>query len=304
MTPVMDKLIGPFLEYLDRERDASIHTRKNYHVDIVQFLTFVNTTAPQIIKDGPDALQLITSSLVRAFVADLLVAHHPASVARKLSSLRSFFKFWVRQKMMTQNPAASVATPKIPKRVPRFLSEEETAHLLHIPMGDSFLERRDRAILELFYSSGLRVSELVGINMGDLDEPTAMLRVLGKGRKERLVPVGRPAMQAIAEYCILRGSVAATTPQAALFINRLGSRLTVRSVERQVKKYLRLSGIQKKVTPHMLRHTFATHMLNHGADLRGIQELLGHSSLSTTQRYTHVTIDQLMSVYDKAHPKA
>lgn len=300
----METVIGPFLEYLDREREASIHTRKNYHVDVVQFLTFVQHHHPRIIKEGPEGLAKIDEGLVRAFVADLLVAHHPASVARKLSSLRTFFKFWIRQKKMSQNPGKLVATPKIPKRVPRFLSEEETSTLLHVPNGNSFLARRDRAIMELLYASGLRVSELVGVNTGDLDASSGMVRVLGKGRKERLVPVGRPALQAIQDYSEIRATVARTGVAEPLFVNRKGGRLTVRSVERQVKKYLRLSGIQKKVTPHMLRHTFATHMLNHGADLRGIQELLGHSSLSTTQRYTHVTIDQLMDVYDKAHPKA
>lgn len=300
----MQAFIGPFLDYLDHERDASIHTRKNYHVDIVQFLTFLNHTSPQLLVDGPSGLSQIDSNLVRAFVAGLLHGHHPASVARKLSSLRSFFKFWMRQKMMTQNPAKAVATPKIPKRIPRFLSEEEAATLLHVPMGATFQEKRDRAILELFYSSGLRVSELVGVNVGDIDLATGMVRVLGKGRKERLVPVGRPAVDSIQDYMKARNQVTQGGPNGPLFINRQGGRLTVRSVERQVKKYLQLSGIQKKVTPHMLRHSFATHMLNHGADLRGIQELLGHSSLSTTQRYTHVTIDQLMEVYDKSHPKA
>lgn len=299
----MEKVIGPFLEYLDRERDASVHTRKNYHVDVVQFLTFLHHHHPQMIADGPENLNQIDSNIVRAFIADLLQGHHPASVARKLSSLRTFFKFWMRQKKMDQNPAKSVATPKVPKRVPRFLSEEETNTLLHVPMGATFQERRDRAILELLYSSGVRVSELVGVNLSDLDS-VGMLRVLGKGRKERLVPVGKPAQEAIRDYVEFRNKVAVPGSLAPLFINRNGGRLTVRSVERQIKKYLKLSGIQKKVTPHMLRHTFATHMLNHGADLRGIQELLGHTSLSTTQRYTHVTIDQLMDVYDKSHPKA
>lgn len=300
----MQSVIGPFLDYLHHERDASIHTRKNYHVDIVQFLTFLKHTSPDMLSDGPKGLAQIDSNLVRGFIGDLLQGHHPASVARKLSSLRSFFKFWMRQKMMTQNPAKAVATPKIPKRIPRFLSEEETATLLHVPMGSTFQEKRDRAILELFYSSGLRVSELVGVNVGDVDLIVGMVRVLGKGRKERLVPVGRQALESIQDYLQLRGLVTQSGLEGPLYINRQGGRLTVRSVERQVKKYLRLSGIQKKVTPHMLRHTFATHMLNHGADLRGIQELLGHSSLSTTQRYTHVTIDQLMEVYDKTHPKA
>lgn len=299
----MQRLIGPFLDYLDRERDASIHTRKNYHVDIFQFLTFIQHHHSPIIEAGTDGLSRLDSNHVRVFVADLLLGHHPASVARKLSSLRTFFKFWMRQKKMDQNPAKAVATPKVPKRIPRFLSEEETETLMHVPMGATFQERRDRAILELLYSSGVRVSELVGINLGDLDG-VSTLRVLGKGRKERLVPVGSHAQCAIHDYLEFRKVVASTGSHEPLFVNRNGGRLTVRSVERQIKKCLRISGIQKKVTPHMLRHTFATHMLNHGADLRGIQELLGHSSISTTQRYTHVTIDQLMAVYDKAHPKA
>lgn len=299
----MQRVIGPFIEYLDRERDASLHTRKNYHVDLIQFLTFVHHHHPEMLASGPDGLSQVDSNVVRAFVANLLQGHHPASVARKLSSLRSFFKFWMRQKKMEQNPAKTVATPKVPKRIPRFLSEEETETLLHVPMEAKFQERRDRAILELLYSSGIRVSELVSVNLGAL-HVAGVLRVLGKGRKERLVPVGGPAQTAIQDYLEFRSKVAPGSADQPLFVNRKGGRLTVRSVERQIKKYLRLSGIQKKVTPHMLRHTFATHMLNHGADLRGIQELLGHSSISTTQRYTHVTIDQLMAVYDKTHPKA
>ncbi|PIR21034.1 MAG: tyrosine recombinase XerC [Deltaproteobacteria bacterium CG11_big_fil_rev_8_21_14_0_20_47_16] len=300
----MQAVIGPFLDYLDRERDASIHTRKNYHVDIAQFLIFVQHSYPKIYASGVDGLRDIDSNVIRAFIADLLHGHQPASVARKLSSLRTFFKFWIRQKKMAQNPAKSVATPKVPKRIPRFLSEEETEVFLKLPSGPGFQDRRDRAMLELFYSSGLRVSELVGVNMGELDVDTGMVRVLGKGRKERLVPVGRPAVQAIQDYLLERNKLLSAAPMQPMFINRSGGRITVRSVERMVQKVLRRSGIQKRVTPHMLRHTFATHMLNHGADLRGIQELLGHSSLSTTQRYTHVTIDQLMAVYDKTHPKA
>lgn len=300
----MHKVIGPFLEYLERERDASIHTRKNYHVDVAQFLTFLNLKQPDIIQRGPEGLNDIDHVMIRGFVSDLLNGHKAASVARKLSSLRTFFKFWVRQKKMNQNPAKTIATPKIPKRIPRFLSEEETVTLLKMPAGTDFQSQRDRAILELFYSSGLRVSELVGVNVGEIQEESGVLRVLGKGRKERLVPVGGMALQSIQDYMIVRATILRTTPGEPLFINRQGGRLTVRSIERLVKKYMLLSGIQKKITPHMLRHTFATHMLNHGADLRGIQELLGHSSLSTTQQYTHVTIDQLMAVYDKNHPKA
>lgn len=203
------------------------------------------------------------------------------------------------------NPAQGIPTPKIPKKVPRFLTVDEVFSLLTSPKGDGPLVVRDRAILELFYASGVRLSELVELNLENLDMPQGMIRVLGKGSKERMVPFGEKAKTAIQSYLqhrpiLLNGKM----DSKAVFLNKRGGRLSSRAVERLVDKYLHQSGIQKKVTPHTLRHTFATHMMNGGADMRGLQELLGHSSLSTTQRYTHVELDKLMQVYDKAHPKA
>ncbi|MBI4366960.1 MAG: tyrosine recombinase XerC [Deltaproteobacteria bacterium] len=296
-------LLEPFTHYLQHERDASPHTRKNYAADLRQFFTFLFAHQPTLPRQGTQGLGLITQEMLRTYLAQLLQKHHPASVARKLASLRTFFQFWVRQGAITENPAKEIATPKVPKRTPRFLSVDETQALLEMPSGGHVLEMRDKAMMELIYSSGLRVSELVGLNTDDVDAKVGQVRVMGKGRKERIVPVGSKACEAIRRYAEKREQIAVGgTP--ALFCNRRGGRLTARSVERMMLKYLRGAGLNKRVTPHVLRHTFATHLLNSGADLRGIQELLGHASLSTTQKYTHVSMDQLMAVYDKTHPKA
>lgn len=296
-------LLEIFSHYLQHERDASPHTRKNYLADLRHFSQFVFEQHPQLPRQGTDVLKKIDQEVIRSYLAVLLKKHHPASVARKLASLRTFLQFWVRQGAIEGNPAKEIATPKVPKRVPRFLSMDETTTLLDMPKGDGVLVLRDKSMMELIYSSGLRVSELVGLNGEDLDFKAGQVRVLGKGRKERIVPVGSKACEALQRYAEKR-SVIATKETPALFCNRRGGRLTARSVERMMRKYLREAGFSKRVTPHVLRHTFATHLLNQGADLRGIQELLGHASLSTTQKYTHVSVDQLMVVYDKAHPKA
>ncbi|MBI2345802.1 MAG: tyrosine recombinase XerC [Deltaproteobacteria bacterium] len=296
-------LLQTFDHYLHGERDASPHTRKNYLADLRAFFQYIYTSQPGFPRSGTDGLKRITVESLRGYLATLLKRHHPASVARKLASLRTFLQFWVRQGVLEGNPAKEIATPKVPKRVPKFLSIDETVALLDIPRGEGVLTMRDKAMMELIYSSGLRVSELVGLNVDDIDLAAGQVRVLGKGRKERIVPVGAKACQAVAKYLEKRSEIV-TGQVPALFCNRRGGRLTARSVERMVRKYIRESGLNKHVTPHVLRHTFATHLLNQGADLRGIQELLGHASLSTTQKYTHVGIDQLMAVYDKSHPKA
>lgn len=296
-------LLEPFDHYLHHERDASPHTRKNYLADLRQFIAFVKERTPGVPPQGMRGLQQITKEFVRTYLAVLLERHHPASVARKLASLRTFFQFWIRQGAMEENPAKEIATPKVPKRVPKFLNMDEMTALLEGPKGDGVLILRDKAMMEFMYASGLRVSELVGLNVDDVDLHAGQVRVLGKGRKERLVPVGSKACEAMKRYVTKRGELV-SDGSPALFCNRRGGRLTSRSVERMIRKYLRTSGLSKHVTPHVLRHTFATHLLNQGADLRGIQELLGHASLSTTQKYTHVSLDQLMVVYDKAHPKA
>lgn len=296
-------LLEVYSQYLLKERNASPHTHKNYLADLRQFFQFFATQAPTTPRQGPAALKAVTPEVVRGYIASLMDKHHPASVARKLASLRSFFQFWIRQGAIEANPAKEVATPKIPRRVPRFLSIDETFHLLSLPKEEGLLGTRDKAVMELIYAAGLRVSELVGLNVTDVDLDGLKVRVFGKGRKERIIPVVKKAVDAVRGYLKERRN-AVRDGEKALFVNRRGGRLTARSVERMMRKYLREASINKRVTPHVLRHTFATHLLNQGADLRGIQELLGHASLSTTQKYTHVSVDQLIDVYDKTHPKA
>ncbi len=328
----MRAVIDKFLHYLRYERNASPHTQRNYRQDLEQFLAYLTPPCGQ-----PVTLVEVNHHLIREFIGHLHDRHlEKSSVARKLASLRSFFKFCVREGLITQNPGQLVATPKLPKRVPSVLTAEEmnafldqlariepaarseaqantatTADRRSYPAQEGearLLIRRDRAILELLYASGLRVSELTGLNLADIDRNEQMLRVRGKGRKERIVPYGSKAENALQAYGpvraeLLRKAGSRADPEA-VFLNHAGRRLTSRSVARIVKKYVRLVNINWDLHPHSLRHAFATHLLADGADLRAIQELLGHSSLSTTQRYTHATIRQLMEVYDKAHPRA
>lgn len=297
--------IEQFTHYLRAERRASHHTLKNYLGDLRQFSDFVELRSPDLIRGGMDGLKKMDMNLIRAFLGELFKSHGPTSVARKLSTLRSFFEFGLRQKWIDLNPAREIKSPKIPKKVPKFLTVDEVFSLLAAPKGASVLDLRDKAILELFYASGIRLSELVGLNVENLDMEQGLVRVLGKGNKERVVPMGKKAVEALKVYqekrkVLLDGNL----EEKGLFLNKSGGRLSARAVERMIDKYLKVSGLQKKVTPHILRHTFATHLLNNGADMRGIQELLGHASLSTTQRYTHVELDKLMEIYDKTHPKA
>jgi integrase/recombinase XerC len=316
----MDSAVRQFLNYLRSVRNASPHTIRSYQIDLRQFLTFL--TPPQTPMPRPAD---ITHLMIREFVAHLHdLQLEKTSVARKLGAIRSFFKFAVREGLVVRNPARMVATPKLPKRIPSVLSAEELNAFLdgvaERPLrgsrgrkyvsdrADSLMVKRDRAILELLYASGLRVSELTGLNLADVDRKELMLRVRGKGNKERIVPYGGKAEQALEayqplRYSILRKAGSRGNPEA-VFLNHFGTRLTPRSVGRVVKKYARLVNVNWDLHPHSLRHAFATHLLADGADLRAIQELLGHSSLSTTQRYTQATIRQLLEVYDKAHPRA
>ena len=246
---------------------------------------------------------------IRKYMSFLHRKNKKSSIARKISTLRSFFKYLIREQVISSNPAKSVSTPKVEKTLPTTLTVDEAFRLMESPQSlpekpsDVSKENRlrDRAILELLYSSGLRVSELVGLNLNHLNSDLGIARVMGKGRKERIVPVGVKAIEALKAYLEDRGVFRGEDP---IFINSLGGRLTTRSVGRLIKKYARHSGIFRKVSPHSLRHTFATHLLDAGADIREIQEMLGHSSLSTTQRYTHVSMGKLMEVYDKAHPRS
>jgi integrase/recombinase XerC len=225
------------------------------------------------------------------------------TIGRKLAAIRSFYRYLHLEGLVKANPARLVATPKIPKKLPNFLDIDEATTLMEVPKGLGFVYTRDKAILELLYSSGLRVSELVGLNIGDIDTRTSwVVRAQGKGKKERIVPVGQKAKEALEEYLIERALK--NKYAEAIFLNKEGERLTDRSIRRIVDRYQMQAGINRHISPHTLRHTFATHMLQSGADLRSIQEMLGHSSLSTTQKYTHTDLAYLMNVYDKSHPRA
>lgn len=317
----MDSAVKQFLTYLRSVRNASPHTIRSYESDLGQFLTFL--TPPGTSMPRPED---ITHLMIREFVAHLHDLNlEKSSIARKLAAIRSFFKYALREGVVARNPARMVATPKLPKRVPSVLSAEDlNAFLDSVTVGtvsrpgrrantaaqdeSRLMVKRDRAILELLYASGLRVSELTGLNLADVDRKELMLRVRGKGSKERIVPYGGKAEQALEAYQPLRQEILQKAggrgDRQAVFLNHHGTRLSPRSVARIVKKYARLVNINWDLHPHSLRHAFATHLLADGADLRAIQELLGHSSLSTTQRYTHATIRQLLEVYDKAHPRA
>jgi integrase/recombinase XerC len=292
----MQTLIDRFQQFLTVERNLSPHTCAAYLRDLAEFRAFLAGTG------GDEAdLGKVDHLLLRRYLAELHKRNQRTSIARKLSTLRTFFRYLVREGLHSTNPAENVATPKRNRYLPKTLSVDEATTLLERGHGHTVLALRDRAMLELLYSSGLRVSELTGLDVGGIDLRENLVRVLGKGRKERIVPVGSKAQAALLTYLEARGSVGDDQP---LFVNHRGGRLTPRSVQRHLKTQLIRSGVLKDISPHALRHSFATHLLDGGADLRAIQELLGHASLSTTQRYTQVSVDQLMAVYDKAHPRS
>jgi integrase/recombinase XerC len=334
----MLQAIEKYLEYLRSVRNSSPHTVLNYGKDLQQFTAYLSPPGEKV-----PALEKITHQIIREYVGHLhSQGLQKSSIARKLASLRSFFKYSVREGMLKENPARLVPTPKLPKRIPSVLSAEEMNGFLNqlaqpakpsvdgkrasrsaeetrpakrsTSYDEVLLLKRDRALLELLYAAGLRVSELTGLNLADMDRREKMLRVRGKGNKERIVPYGGKAQEALEAYWPVReqlllqagpGSRRRGPPDSeAIFLNYTGRRLTQRSVGRIVKKYVRLANMNWDLHPHSLRHAFATHLLADGADLRAIQELLGHQSLSTTQKYTHASIRQLMDIYDKAHPHA
>jgi integrase/recombinase XerC len=292
----MQQTINQFLHYLATERNVSPHTLKAYASDLDQFREFVR--GERGADAGTDAVDHL---LIRRWLALLHKDHKKSSIGRKLAAVRSFFKYLLREGMVGKNPAELVSSPKKEKKVPYHLNIDEMTALVEAPQGESILPLRDRLILEVLYSCGLRVAELTGMNVGDAELSEGVVWVLGKGGKERIVPLGSHARLAVAAYLQERNN---PEPTAPLLLNANGGRLTSRSVARIVGKYIQHIATMKKISPHTLRHTFATHMLEGGADLRAIQEFLGHASLSTTQKYTHVSIDRLMEVYDKAHPKA
>jgi len=334
---MLKQTINNFLEYLRSVKNSSPHTVINYGKDLEQFGNYLSPPglqAPGVTK--------ITHHMIREFVGHLHEQGlQKSSIARKLAALRSFLKYCVREGILKENPARLVPTPKLPQRIPMVLSAEEMSRFLDqlagtsgetplrgtktsgpglaasgSPAGlrtleDTLLLPRDRAILELLYAAGLRVSELTGLNVVDMDQKDQMLRVRGKGNKERIVPYGGKAAQAMQRYWPVRQELLRECAEhsrhasvEAVFLNYRGRRLTQRSVGRIVKKYVRLANTNWDLHPHSLRHAFATHLLADGADLRAIQELLGHQSLSTTQKYTHASIQQLMDIYDKSHPHA
>jgi integrase/recombinase XerC len=303
----MNELIERYIHYLQYERNASPHTVRNYRSDLVQFRDFLAQGQPA----AKVSLKSIDALRIRGFLAFLFEQEKKkTSIARKLAAVRAFFKFLSRERELAENPAAVVSTPKLARTLPRIMTEEEMNDFLNrvgqaAQSGDPGLVR-DRAILELLYASGLRVSELTGLDLRNVNFGDGIVLVRGKGDKERIVPFGSKARAAITAYLPVREKVLQEnkTRETALFLNARGGRLTPRSVDRLLKKHIRQFGPNVKVSPHSLRHAFASHLLAEGADLRAIQEMLGHKSLATTQKYTQVSIKQLMDVYDKTHPKA
>ncbi len=294
----MERSVEMFKTYLSVEKAASRNTIDAYLSDIGQFSLFLDGLRPPRALESAGILEL------RGFVASLLKTDKKSSVGRKLAALKTFYKFLLREHIIGMNPAGLIAMPKKDRMLPGFLNIDETFGLLELPEADSVFGLRDRAMLELFYASGLRVSELVGLDIENIDINIGYVRVIGKGRKERVVPVNSKALQAIRKYLEMRKGAFGNDGWKALFVNRYGNRITRRAIGLIVKKYMIQSGISKHISPHSLRHTFATHLLDAGADLRLIQEFLGHASISTTQVYTHTSMDRLMKVYDDAHPRA
>jgi integrase/recombinase XerC len=291
--------IRQFVHYLSAEKNASPHTCRAYERDLEAFEKFLKNSGISLSATGTVEMEKVDRLAIRRYLSFLHRKNRKSSIARKISTLRSFFKYLVREQLVTSNPAKSVSTPKVEKPLPTTLTVDEAFRLMESPAVDKGL--RDRAILELLYSSGIRVGELVGLNWDQLDMDLGIVKVMGKGRKERIVPVGSKAVEALKAYLEKRAVLGGEEP---LFVNSRRGRLTARSVGRLIKKYTRRSGIFRKISPHTLRHSFATHLLDAGADIREIQEMLGHASLSTTQRYIHLSPGKLMEVYDKAHPRS
>ena len=307
---MLDQLLTQFLDHLRYERNVSAHTLRNYASDLEQFLDHI---APADAKSGkrtePDIRQ-IDHITIREWLSTLHTdKKKKTSIARKLAALRTFFQFLLRESLVELNPAKLVATPRKEKKLPVHLSIEDAIRFIETPNTETDFGKRDRAILELLYATGVRVSELVQLDLRDIDFKNKLLRVTGKRRKERIVPFGDPAAKSLKEYLAVRESFLLNAPATKrdsrpLILNYQGTRMTTRSVGRLVEKYIRLCAGIHDISPHALRHSFATHLLDSGADLRDIQELLGHARLSTTQIYTHVSMEKLIEVYDKAHPKA
>lgn len=305
----MQKYLDDFMKHLKYERNSSPHTLRNYESDLVQFYDYI---APPDDNGKRRAVNVrdIDHLTIREYMASLYEKKKKkSSIHRKVASLRTFFRYLCREGVMEMNPAKLVASPRVERTLPNHLTIEQMVRFIETPDTETLLGKRDRAMLELLYASGLRVSEMVGLNLTDIDFTNQTVRVKGKGRKERIVPFGSHALTALQDYLAVRGELLIeadpeNADPATLFFNYQGTRITTRSVGRMVDKYVKVCAEIQHISPHSLRHSFATHLLDAGADLRAIQEMLGHARLSTTQKYTHVSTDKLMEVYDKAHPKA
>jgi integrase/recombinase XerC len=324
-------IVQEFINYLNFEKRFSEYTAKCYSADLTQFVEYLTggagqgqaaddwessghhgsgpatMVATQTSAKTDQALLAVDVNVVRAYLAFLNEKQYSKpTIARKLATLRSFYKFLVKRNKISTNPVSVVRTPKQDKKLPRFLEYEDVKRLLETPPMDSWLGARDRAMMETLYSTGMRVSELVGLNMDDIDFLGEVVHIRGKGKKERIAPISSSTLQVIQHYMEFRNKRAQSNSNfdsKVLFVNKHGGRLSTRSVRRKMDKYLKMAGLDPAISPHTLRHSFATHMLNNGADLRSVQELLGHQSLSTTQIYTHLTTKRLKEVYDSAHPR-
>lgn len=301
---MMEAHIQDFLNYLRDQKNASLNTRHSYERDLDEFLQYVARYQADCLEGGIFVLERLNPLVLRCYLNVLFQKNGASSIARKLSCLRSFFKYFVKKGLLTQNPAKVIHSPKVPKKLPKYLNVDEVNAMMAANFSEKKFGKRDRAMLEFLYSSGLRVSELVSLDIDHVDLEAGLVRVIGKGNKERIVPVGEKALAALREYLGERRHLGLVRETNSLFLNKNGTRLSVRSVQRLIVELTGRIGLNKEVTPHTLRHSFATHLLGAGADLRSIQELLGHESLSTTQKYTHVSIEELAKVYDKAHPRS
>ena len=307
---LLEEAIALFVKYLHNEKGYSKHTQRNYQVDLEQFSSFlVSKNVGHRKENGRDvAIEGIESTAIRKYVGSLYGKLKRTTIARKLSAVRTFFLFLEKEGFVKINPAVEVQSPKLEKYIPSHLPVDDVFRLMDLPDRENPLGLRDLAILEVLYSCGFRVAELVGMNVSSIDDDQRLVKVMGKGDRERLVPIGRQALKAVKAYLgatgELRKQMALEGRGDPLFMNFRGGRLTTRSIGRIVKRYAGAGGLTEDISPHSMRHTFATHLLDGGADLRSVQELLGHKSLATTQKYTHVSLKRLMEVYDKAHPRS
>jgi len=306
---ILAELIETFIEALKSQKGYSQHTVRNYRIDLGQFLDFLKEKAKLRGREGAEPLiESIDFPTIREYFGTLFGKYKRSTIARKLSTVRSFYAFLEKKGMVDRNPSADVSAPKREKYIPAYLPVDEMFRLLDRPDVTRPLGKRDRAILEVLYSCGIRVSELTGLDVVHVDFGQRLVKVLGKGNKERIVPIGREALRTLEDYIretsTPRKKIYGDEQKSPLFMNARGGRLTTRSVGKLVKRYGREGSLMLDISPHALRHTFATHLLDGGADLRAVQELLGHVSLSTTQKYTHVSLDRLMEIYDKAHPRS